>query len=400
MSTLRDRLVSVIVRAWRWIRPLPDQPIVPQAAITAPVEPFPETPIRVRRAPDRRMMSDTENVGQFELRRDVLDALPICMTYLKRMKKADPDGYALYRQIGAHVGSIKGLFYADKLEPFFAQSRPTFGAISFAFESEKRDEIVSAKFAYITKIKRKTTDVAFAASQGWSLYRVTIYYDDLEREKAKYGVSVEYYIAIDPKGEAHFVPYIPRIPVMIYPRKRKDKSGYAPIPVYQSYGTPGFLKAIAHREKQTPAEVGKRFFTFVANASLLQQSGFQVRATKGDVTACFAIRENDGAYFFKDRQTATDDQGRKQRKIFHSVSAHLRTVAGGEQVAVRTHFRGERQFKWNGYDVSVSVSGKHHCNLFDADFETIELADPTKPVLIGFRTFEQTGAMMRKNLLH
>jgi hypothetical protein len=59
-----------------------------------------------------------------------------------------------------------------------------------------------------------------------------------------------------------------------------------------------------------------------------------------------------------------NENGRRKR-IFHIVRTHKRTLSDGSERFVKSHFRGMRKFKWNGYDVVVSVPGKHHGELID-----------------------------------
>jgi hypothetical protein len=90
----------------------------------------------------------------------------------------------------------------------------------------------------------------------------------------------------------------------------------------------------------------------------LHYAGLRVLATKGHITAAFGINLLRTPYFFKDREVTIGPTGSK-RRIFHIVRTHART-RGDTTSRVRSHFRGERKFRWNGYDIQINVPGTHH----------------------------------------
>jgi len=93
----------------------------------------------------------------------------------------------------------------------------------------------------------------------------------------------------------------------------------------------------------------------------------QVNVSNGHLTAVFCIDMLRTPYFFADR-----DIEYKGSKIFHIVRAHRRVGAGGNETFVKSHFRGLREFVWNGYSVRITLAGKHHADLLDANFGSYE----------------------------
>lgn len=45
-----------------------------------------------------------------------------------------------------------------------------------------------------------------------------------------------------------------------------------------------------------------------------------------------------------------------RKRIFHFVRPHVRS----DGVAVKAHFRGEREFNWAGYKITITVPGRDH----------------------------------------
>jgi hypothetical protein len=112
------------------------------------------------------------------------------------------------------------------------------------------------------------------------------------------------------------------------------------------------------RTDWTPEELATRLFALVVNMSESASGGAaQVRVKKGKVAAMFNIEIERTPYFFKDRERRVNVNGNR-KKIFHVVRAHHRRGA-----PVRISTRGEREFMWRGYEVTITVPGLHHNRL-------------------------------------
>jgi ribosomal protein L32E len=113
---------------------------------------------------------------------------------------------------------------------------------------------------------------------------------------------------------------------------------------------------------------------FIATANSYENANLamtRVCATKGDLSAVFGVDIKRTAYFFKDRMTTLNASGRRV-PIFHIVRAHKRRTKTSSTV-VKFHFRGERKFVWNGYQVSITVPGLHHTPLAEFDVGSVDI---------------------------
>ena len=97
---------------------------------------------------------------------------------------------------------------------------------------------------------------------------------------------------------------------------------------------------------------------YAINMAKSVDTGIQVRVSKGKKRVTFAIDMLRTPYFFNDRDKVVNENG-QTKKIFHIVRAHERTTAGGEKKIIKSHTKGLRKFKWNGYDVNIYLAGKH-----------------------------------------
>ena len=93
------------------------------------------------------------------------------------------------------------------------------------------------------------------------------------------------------------------------------------------------------------------------NAVMRRECAVNIIVKKGELRATFTVPENRWKYFFKDRIDVMTPSGRK-RPIFHAVIAHIRHTKK-KDTPVRTHYRGSRDFHWNGYSIKIVMQGKH-----------------------------------------
>lgn len=132
-------------------------------------------------------------------------------------------------------------------------------------------------------------------------------------------------------------------------------------------------------------------FRIIAGAIENSQGGFQVRVRDQRIAAIFNIDMLRTPYFFKGRDKTINENGNSKR-IFHIVGAHARRLAGGRTKYIKTHFRGERRFTWNGYRVTVSVPGLHHPIWAELEAETAYPEDITPSE--GSMSFKQLGKLV------
>jgi hypothetical protein len=110
----------------------------------------------------------------------------------------------------------------------------------------------------------------------------------------------------------------------------------------------------------------------------------------------FNVAMEHTASFFRDRDRVITANG-KAARIFHATRAHFRTLPDGRHIPIRMHFRGLRRFAWNGYDITITVPGKHH----------VEINDFTAPMTLaddgvsgtGMLTAAAFGDEMKKHII-
>jgi len=108
----------------------------------------------------------------------------------------------------------------------------------------------------------------------------------------------------------------------------------------------------------TPEEYAKRMFCWCVGLWDSASGDLIVRVRKHHLVASFCIDLLRTPYFFKDREITALTPSGTRKKIIHIVRTHERR-RGNHVSFVKSHFRGERKFVWNGYDVVVGMPGHH-----------------------------------------
>jgi hypothetical protein len=117
----------------------------------------------------------------------------------------------------------------------------------------------------------------------------------------------------------------------------------------------------------------------------------RVEASKGAEIAVFGVDITRTPYFFKDRDKV------EGRRIFHIVRTHQRVRADGTVRPIKTHFRGLRYFRWNGYDIKITVPGWHHKDITSF---AAGLLDDEKYIEGKHMTMEQMGEFLHDHTMH
>lgn len=353
---------------------------------------------------------ESEMYGEYNFRDTILEQLERYFVYLKRMKKSDPDAYGLYKEIGAqivpYVGS--GSDYAARnkeklhtetfkphieLPPFFNKHRPSFGCFVFGADPEveayelRQTEIMREqkgheharnfvpKFMYFTKYKLPPPEIQ--PMTGGDTYRMTITWDrphDPDKKFANHDpVSQEYAIFISADGsrlEILRMCKFKHVEVLVK-KKRRDARGnidfYHQIPqrlwqIPHQYGD----WAKDHGTNNTQSFLADIFCSCVKRLEYANYSMVRIAATKDNLTAVFGVNIHRMAYFFQDRDYVLNESGRR-KPIFHIVRAHERHTKDGKTYYMPFGFRGEREFKWADYDITITVPARDHFMLPDLD---------------------------------
>ncbi len=296
---------------------------------------------------------DAEANGQWYLRRDLLDRLPEYKTLIKKLRKADPYAYKLYRKLGAvlvpplarHKDTISDCKLVSCVD-----NLPTFGSVAMLYEDLgpkiKQDlDLISLKFVCFQKLKHVPAGVT--PSKG-VVYCMSLYYAYAHSSKE---AMSRFYIAVHPDGtttalkERH-----------VEMQQLPKRGGQVP---HVSHQLPRCLtQPISEYDHKPddPQEAARQVFVRYINTYYQGSNGVRVAVSKGSLTAIFTIDMLRSPYFFSDRDPVVID-GIKKR-IFHYVRPHVRTYLTGATTNIRSHFRGLNKFSWLGYNVRITVPGK------------------------------------------
>lgn len=373
-----------------WVRP----PAVVSSALQAADMPGPVAVATEARGRTKKRGEEQEECGRFYFRRDILDQLDDYMRCLRKMRRADPDGYDLFSRIGMRLAPPATAILGDVFEnPQWGRGyRPAFGSVTLVGTGLElkmplceRDGMryIGAKFIYFQKLKNSPPGCE-ASRVGESLYRIGMLYARTKPDSGepgemrtwwdKNGILITFVAAIDGAATSIRALKERRNEWQNYYGGRGEKRAARSRRIGGAWAYPSRLMKYAEDLSIAPDEAASRMLRFVANASdQFALSDVLIRAKRGAEGAAFGVCLDRLPYFFEDRDVSLEG---KKKRIFHAVAAHERITADGKTQFVRHHFRGERRFEWNGYKIQITVPGLHHRDLAEADFGVEEFAEP------------------------
>lgn len=319
--------------------------------------------------------ADSES-GEFFFRESILDQLDGYMSVVRRMRKYDPAAYSLYRNVGGRIlPDSAALFPSEvapshQLEAWWRENRPSFGMVFFSrsdmhvrAETEGSGGMFPRAFAF-TKYNRRHAPQAIQPAGAGDVYVCSIYWDEHGRGgAARLTGNTSFPVCVRPSGEVVVLKTLETKEHIVRAKKKiRGRAGSFSVP-QRNWAHAEFATDWADQIGEDTAAWLRYLFVMTANSYVAASASVtKVRATKGRITAAFGVNIERTPYFFADREATTRDRAGRKTKIFHIVRAHSRTVNGRDQW-VRTHFRGEREFQWNGYRIEISVPGWHHKDL-------------------------------------
>lgn len=364
---------------------------------------------------EEMLFLERELYGTFHFRDTLLDQLELYWEYLPRMKRHDPDAYALYKRLGAtivppakwllhdgvhplHEDEPKGQDTKKELTAWWKVHRPAFGCISYgltprveAYENnppdwripdnnnKKKLSLWVPKFFYFQKYDLPPSDVQ--PTTGGDVYALTVYWDkphNSTAKKMKAGVPQEFAVFISNDGSDVHVLKTKKTyyaePIKVKNRsyhdgkkgRKKPHAGRA-LKVNNRWHYPEVFRQWA-RENQSDTDI---FLCnlFLDTARAFEGTGFcmtRVEVTNGDMAAVFSVDPRRMAYFFRDRDIEVNKDGHRKR-IFHMVKPYTRHYANGTVKHFGLSFRGENEFDWAGYHVKITIPGRDHFALNEFD---------------------------------
>lgn len=309
-----------------------------------------------------------EHFGAHYYLGDLLDQLENSFKSLNSLKKVNRTAYKMFSKVSCHVTSKDFLW---QIGNHYSITRDQIPSIGCAFFTDTRDgrvtktdkdgDWVHPTFGYFQKIKNP---INVQPSNG-TVLEVCFVYEYKEGPVAtSYYVSVDDDMNIRPLKELH-VNY-----VNIKPKISRKNNRPFQIPRASWAISSSLIRNHSEQEKdnRTPEQRAEENTWMIINSALAVDTGVNVRVAKGSKRVTFGIDMTRTPYFFKDRDKTVNENGKTQ-KIFHIVSGHKRTMANGDEIMIKTHFRGIRKFMWNGFQINIVLNGKHakSLNAYTAD---------------------------------
>jgi hypothetical protein len=338
-------------------------------------------------------------------KRTILDQLDDNLKIMGRMKTHFPQEYGLYSQIGAVVLNRNEAMavshwvndlVSQPVSPWFLKVRPSFGAVVSGdpYSADKgKNHPLHPRLMHFLKMKsprdikkrlfERGHDPVQPIAPTSDLYIFTEYFD--ERDWARlfpkktrkdwdlcrffdHAFAVEVPMEITKDGRVR--------PLKIF-REKHLRFGQDGI-LKRRWDYP-YPKEYIKSYKNQLAQLSQQDF-ILWNIGLILHwyeaatySIIQVRATKDGVCTLINVNVEETPDFFDDREDVIID-GIKKR-IFHIVRPHERLISPNRATNVHLHFRGLREFVWNGYQIEISVPGRDHFLMTEVDIAAVDEKD-------------------------
>lgn len=302
--------------------------------------------VNVRHRQHNQPWADDESSGLFHFRHDLLEQLPVYLSFVRKMEKTDPEAYAIYSKVGGLLlppNAMLGATLAD-VDP---KRIPAFvcAMLGSGVEEEKKEsDRIWPRLLYLQKMNNMP---GIQVSSG-SIYSMTMFYT---RSDEKHSTPVRYHVALSETGEVRLLRELHSSRKLMIAKHGDREHRRYEIPS-RAWQLPRALNLIASESGRDVNELAKVTFCFLAGIAPRMQAGVQVRAHRGGPRAVFNITTGRTPYFFKDRDVMLNDRG-STKKIFHFVPGYTRS----DGVFVRPHTKGLRDFVWNGFNIHIGMPG-------------------------------------------
>ena len=374
----------------------PELPPLPPPSFVAPPPPPKEKKLELETDPHK-----AEEYGRFYFKDTILDKLDEYFVIMRRMKKSDRQSYQMFSRIGFGLQPTANISrnldnFELKVSPWFLEEMPGLGGTAFGIDKslphgEKDEEGVRGwwpRFTYFRKYSKDHQPRAIQRTTGGVVYMMTLYWDYLNKGEGfpRSGAPWEIPIVVMENGEI--------IPLKLRAGKKTVFRYEGMIHSGREWDFPSDYYIWARRFKMTPEQHIALLFKMCTDDYESNQSAMmKIIVTKEHLTATFGIEVKRSAYFFKDREVILNEAGHKKR-IFHIVRPHTRSTGK----SVKMHFRGLREFMWNGYKINITVPGKIGGDITEwdvgvADEETLKPGEgaPFEKYGKQLKTFMITG---------
>lgn len=362
MSQYIELVRSQLRSLWRWVRgeiDVPPLPVIdaprhvhePSVEVEAPAEDI-APPVLVKAGPTR-----TDQSVIWGFRETILDRLEEYFVCLRRMKKYDPDSYALFSRIGF---TVPRMYVNPEHDRYRRVTTPSsFGGVLLGRNTDETKvgpdglPTVHPSFIYYQKVKSPSRVQPFKGD----VYSFTMLWD--ESGIARYGKARAYpsvcHIGVDANGNPVLLKEAVIKKELVRPKrsdkgKRRRRDSF--FLTHLSWQYPTWVTEIAHQHNADPETWVIYGFMRAILTNQEAVSKIIIRASDANCVAAFGIELQTAKRFFKDRDATILAVDGKRKRIFHSVVAHQRVLKQGT-TRVKDHYRGLRTFDWQGYGIHI-----------------------------------------------
>ena len=307
-----------------------------------------------------RKQKDKEHFGAHYYLSDLLDVMPRAFLGLNMLQKTDPDIHKLFSKTGCAIVSKDMRLSTTKTGYIDFKNAPSFGCAHMVGRAHDDDyEGAYPIICFFNKIKRPIN----VQPSNDMIYEFGVVYDTKHLARFPPAILEKVYMSVSEDGALKALKTCRPTWVPV------GKTSFSRM----AWKYPDLLEWYAKDWGDTDIEgVASWWFNIISHLAMSSESGLTVRVKKKKSVISFAIDMERTPYFFSDREKVVTSKG-QTKKIFHIVRGHMRKMSDGTEKHIKSHFRGLRKFVWNEYDVSISLTGKHHSSIFSFTGE-IELA--------------------------
>ena len=307
-----------------------------------------------------RKQKNKEHFGAHYYLSDLLDVMPRAFLGLNILQKTEPEIHKLFSKTGCAIVSKDMRLSTTKTGYIDFKNAPSFGCAHMVGRAHDDDyEGAYPIICFFNKIKRPIN----VQPSNDMIYEFGVVYDTKHLARFPPAILEKVYMSVSEDGALKALKTCR--PTFM----RVGKSSFSRM----AWKYPDLLEWYAKEWGDTDIEgVASWWFNIISHLAMSSESGLTVRVKKRKSVISFAIDMERTPYFFSDREKVVTSKG-QTKKIFHIVRGHMRKMSDGAEKHIKSHFRGLRKFVWNEYDVSISLTGKHHSSIFSFTGE-IELA--------------------------
>lgn len=330
------------------------------AKVSTPIKPTP----RPRKHPH---LSDADFAWRF--RSTILDKLDEYFVCMDRLRRHDPDAYALFSRVGFVMSAdayVNPESEANK--PIISAPAGLGGILCPWLENEDPDKTMHPSFCYFQRIHHPLR------VQPWDgpVYSFTAIFDDRAKatrwRRTGLSVPVSCHIGIAADGTLHVLKELLTSSHSVPMKGKHARGGDRDFRgrrcdavlkmTVNTWDIPAWVTELgmetpAWKDGNDPTGYAKWLFGCCVGTHSKVLDHVIVRAIRRKVCAAFAVDLSAAKRFFRDRDTTVLAADGRRKRIFHSVRAHDRALSDGRHLQVKQHFRGTRNFDWKGSRIHI-----------------------------------------------